>query len=244
MFRPCHADGILGKPVACAGVCRSVGQLDGRELGYCDSVCEAGERECLAGPLYRECEGGLWSPMAKACPEGADCQPLSLGSHSDIKCGGACEGGTSRCSQDGTSVEVCSEEGAWLALEPCRLGRCVFSGAQAQCQTECAPGERACAFDGADAETVCGDAGLWGEPLACAAGSSCRVGTSGALGCLACVGADVVGGNAWGIADSRCEGTGVVGCGADNQFLSAEPCPDGRSCLELSRGAARLAYCQ
>lgn len=242
-LRPCHADGILGKSMPCAGVCRTVGELDGRALGYCDPLCEAGERECLAGPLYRECQDGVWSSMAQVCDGGEACQPLALGTHSDIKCGGPCELGSSRCSEDGTSVESCTEAGQWEAMGPCLFGRCVRSGAQAQCQTECAPGQRACASDGAPSEAVCGETGLWGEPTPCEAGSSCRVGTGGALGCVACVGSELPGGNAWGVADSRCEAAALSACGADNSYQPAEACPDGQSCVEIARGPARLAYC-
>jgi hypothetical protein len=243
-LRPCHVDGILGRAIPCSGVCRTVGELDGRALGYCDPLCEDGERECLAGPLYRECQGGVWSSSARVCEGGEECQPLSLGIHSDIKCGGACELGSSRCSADGTSVESCTEQGEWEAMAPCLLGRCVRSGAQAQCQTECAPGQRACASDGAASEAVCGETGLWGEPTPCEVGSSCRVGTSGALGCVECVGSELSGGNAWGVADSYCEAAALVACGPDNAYQAAEPCAGGQSCVELSRGAARLAYCQ
>ena len=234
--------GTLGRPTACAGTCQRVGELDGRELGYCSSSCNEGERECLGGSLYRECLAGGWSTEVRVCADGALCQPLALSSQPYIKCGGACEAGTSRCSADGSSVEVCEDE-AWVAKPPCPLGRCVQAAAQAQCQTECVPGEHACAFDGADSELLCNEQGLWGESSDCEAGVSCRIGTAGALGCLACAGSEVAGGNAWGVADSRCADGGVETCGADNTFGPAEPCAAGQSCVGLERGAASLAYC-
>jgi hypothetical protein len=123
------------------------------------------------------------------------------------------------------------------------LGRCVQSAGQAQCQTECKPGEHACAFDGADTELVCNDAGLWGEAAACVAGASCRVGTAGAIGCVTCVGGKVPGGNAWGVSDSHCDG-GVARCNDDNDFAAVKPCDAGQACVELRRAAATLAYCK
>ncbi len=235
--------GILGRPEPCAGTCQKVGELDGRVLGYCTSSCAEGDRECLGGPLYRECVAGEWSTSALACDDGADCQPLSHGPHPDIRCGGACEAGTSRCSPDGASVEVC-EGDAWVTKPACALGRCVRAAAQAQCQTECNPGEHACAFDGAPSELVCSELGLWSEPSDCAAGATCRVGSRGAVGCVACIGTELAGGNAWAVADSRCVDGGLEACGTDNAFGDAQPCPTGQGCVGLQRGAATLAYCQ
>ncbi len=235
--------GVLGRPQDCAGSCQRVGEIDGRVLGYCASSCSEGDRECLSGSLYRECVHGVWSTSAKVCDDGAVCQPLANGAHPDIKCGGACEAGTSRCSADASRVEVC-EGGAWAPKPACLLGRCVRAAAQAQCQTECNPGEHACAFDGAESELACDQKGLWSQPIGCEAGATCRLGTRGALGCLSCVGPEVAGGNVWGVADSRCGESGVETCGADNTFGEAEPCADTQSCLGLSRGAASLAYCK
>jgi hypothetical protein len=234
----------LRQPEACAGVCRRVAELDGRVLGYCEAGCDDGDRECLGGALYRECVNGSWSTAARSCEEGALCQPLSLSLHPDIKCGGACESGTARCTDDGLGVERCSDAQAWEAAAPCALGRCVSSGAQAQCQTECKPGEHACAFDGAATELVCSEVGLWNEPVACVEGATCRVGTAGALGCMKCVGQAVVGGNAWGVGDSRCDDVGVAQCGVADDYDAGEACTKDQACVQLRRGAATLAYCK
>lgn len=243
-IRVCHADGILSRAMPCEGVCRVVEELDGRSLGYCDPECEEGERSCLVGPLYRECVAGVWSTQTRACEGGAECLPLASGNRADIKCGGACETGTSRCAPGGAAVETCDDEREWKPLKDCLLGRCVRAGAQAQCQTECAPGEHACGFDGDDSELLCSEAGLWAAPTPCAEGSVCRTGIRGALGCLSCVGSEVPSGNAWGVADSRCEGDALAACGADNQFGAPVDCPAGQSCQQLERGAAVLAYCE
>jgi len=240
--RPC-VGGFLTEPVACDGRCRPVSELDGRAIGYCHPGCAEGERECLGGALYRECVAGRWSSQARSCADGEPCQPLSSGPRSDIKCGGACEAGTSRCSLDGASVEHCTDAKQWEGGAPCMLGRCVASAAQAQCQTECEPDERACAYDGAPSERVCNERGLWNEPTACAAGSTCRVGSAGSQGCLKCVGSSVPGGNVWGVTDSHCV-DGVAECTDGNDYAASTPCPQGQSCSELTRGAATLAYCE
>jgi hypothetical protein len=61
---------------------------------------------------------------------------------------------------------------------------------------------------------------------------------------VACVGPELVGGNVWGVADSRCEGDALVDCGADNLPASAAACGKGQTCVEVKRGAASLAYCK
>jgi len=243
-LRRCMGGILLRAPEACAGSCRSVAELDGRALGYCESTCHDGDRECLGGALYRECVDGRWSSVAQTCADGADCQPLSTGPHPDIQCGGACDVGSARCVADGSGLESCSDAHEWVQAPACLLGRCVQAAAQAQCQTECKPGEHACELDGAAAERTCSDAGLWNEPTPCGAGASCRIGLGGALGCAKCVGAAVPGGNAWGVSDSRCAGAGVAACGAENDYAAAEPCPGDQTCVALSRGAASLAYCR
>lgn len=241
--RPCQASS-LSRPEPCTGLCRRVGEIDGRVLGYCDDACVDGEFECLTGPLYRACVNGRWSTTPLACDNGEVCQPLGLGAHSDIQCGGDCVPGTSHCGDDGMSVSRCGDDGQWEAASACTHGRCVHEGAQAQCQTECKPGEHACAVDGAPSEVVCDERGLWGAPTACAEGELCRIGSAGALGCLACVGPQVVGGNVWGVADARCEGDALVECGPENQPASGAACDTGQTCVEVKRGAASLAYCK
>ena len=239
----CAASGVLSPSESCDGVCQPVGAIDGRTLGFCQTSCRDGDRECLAGPLFRACESGQWSSQAQACPSATTCQPLSSGARLAIRCGNACDPGTSRCSADRSGVESCNTEGLWAASVACALGQCVQSGAQAQCQTECMPGEFACAFDGDSVSRRCGETGLWLPAAPCADGAVCRIG-SHALGCLQCVGSQVPGGNAWGVADSSCVGGGVAVCGADNELGASQACPGGQACVEAQRARATLAYCQ
>jgi len=237
-MQACGTGGTLA-PATCAGACTAVTTLDGRAVGYCAPTCEDGARECLGGAFYRTCAGSRWSATVATCDAGA-CNPVATGARPDIRCGGACDPGTSRCRADLGAIEACAPGGAWTLDRACLLGRCRPAGPQAECETECAPGDRACAFDGAGAERVCDDHGLWGPETACAAGTSCRTGGGFPRGCVACVGA----GNAFGAADSRCGDAGVETCGADDRWSAAAPCAAATTCASLARGASTLAACQ
>ena len=159
-------------------------------------------------------------------------------------CAAACEDGAREC-LGGAFYRVCAG-GTWKTDRTCLLGRCRPAGPQAECETECAPGEHQCGFDGAGSERVCDDKGLWMPEAACATGTSCRMSGDVALGCVACVGARPGGGNAFGAADSRCggaSGAAVETCGDDNQWLAPAECPDLVGCNEISRGASTHAGC-
>lgn len=233
----CDSGGALSiQP--CAGVCTQVAALDGRAVGYCAPACADGARECLGGPFYRACANGRWG-APESCAAGA-CNPVATGAVPDTRCGGPCDRGTSRCSADLGTVESCGDGGAWTVDRTCLLGRCVPAGAQAECETECTPGARQCAFDGASSESLCDATGLWGADSACAAGTSCRVSGNFALGCVACVG----GGNALGAADSRCDADGgVASCGADDQWAAGAPCAAPQVCQTVTRGSSSVAAC-
>jgi len=237
-MQACLPGGTLA-PATCAGACTRVTTLDGRAVGYCAPECEDGARECLGGPFYRVCAGSRWSADVSTC-EGT-CNPVATGARPDVRCGGACDPGTSRCRADGAAVETCSDAGAWVMDHMCLLGRCRPAGPQAECETECAPGEHQCAFDGAPSERVCDQTGLWMPEAPCAAGTICRTNGDVALGCVACAG----GGNAFGASDSRCTDAGVETCGADNQWGHASSCNlnSGGPCTAITRGPSSLAAC-
>jgi hypothetical protein len=237
-MRACSAGGTLA-PAACDGACVRVGTLDARALGYCAPACEDGARECVGGPFHRACVKGRW--QAPVACDGA-CNPVAASARPDVRCGGACDPGTSRCRADLSAVEVCSAQGAWTLDKTCALGRCRAAGPQAQCEAECAAGQRACAFDGAGAERRCDDAGRWTAEAACAQGTSCRLSGDFALGCVACVPARAGGGNAYGAADSRCGAAGVETCGGEGAWGAGAPCPG--ACVAITRGASSLAACQ
>lgn len=240
-IRACGAGGTLAA-TSCDGACVRVATLDTRALGYCAPACEDGARECVSGPFHRVCAKGRW--QAPVACDGA-CNPVAASARPDIRCGGKCDPGTSRCRADLSAVEVCSAAGAWVLDKTCALGRCRAAGPQAQCEAECAAGQRACAFDGAGAERRCDEAGRWSAEMACAAGSSCRLSGDFALGCVACVPARAGGGNAYGAADSRCGADGgVETCGGAGVWQPGVECPVGRACVEIERGASAVAACQ
>jgi hypothetical protein len=244
----CLPDGTISKCMPggtlavtpCAGACARVAMLDGRALGTCAPACVDGARECLGGPFYRACANGRWDAPT-TCADG--CNPVGGGVRPDVRCGGACDPGTSRCRADLGAVEVCAPDGRWTLDRACALGRCRPAGPQAECEAECLPGQRACAFDGAGAERRCGDDGRWAAERACAPGTTCRASGGVALGCVACVGAHEGGGNAFGAADSRCGAGGVETCGADDTWQAATACPAGRACASVARGPSSLAAC-
>jgi hypothetical protein len=240
-IRPCLAGGTVAAATACDGVCTRVTTLDGRDVGMCTPACEDGARECLGGSFYRVCASGRWSADVGSCA--GPCVPVATGARPDIRCGGPCDPGTSRCGAL-NSVEVCVPGGTWKTDRSCLLGRCRPAGPQAECETECSPGEHQCGFDGSGSERVCDDKGLWMPEAACAAGMSCRMSGDAALGCVACVGAG--GGNAFGGADSRCAGAGssVETCGTDNRWQAPAACGALAACDELVRGASTHAACE
>jgi hypothetical protein len=248
-MKQCLAGGTLSA-FSCNGVCMQVGTLDGLSLGYCAARCEDGTRECLGGPLYRVCSSGRWLDQAQACADGQPCNPAATDASSDIRCGGACDPGTSHCAADGGAIETCvaqaSGAGAaqWRLDRTCLLGSCRQAGLQAQCQAECTPGQHECAYDGASTERSCDPSGTWGTESACPAATSCRSSGPAPAGCVACVGSGVVGGNAFGLSDSTCQGSDIVRCGADNRWLPSSPCGDAQTCTQLQRGPSSVASCQ
>ncbi len=249
----CSPGGTLAV-AQCAGACSRVATLDGRALGFCAPACVNGARECLGGPFYRACVNGHWDPTVRACA--GTCNPLATGAVPDLRCGGACEPGTSRCRADDAAVELCADDGTWKLDRACTLGRCRPAGPQAECEAECLAGQRACAFDGDSVERRCDDAGRWTAEMPCAADTSCRLSGDLALGCVACVGD----GNAFGIADSRCvsvradggastdggtdANVAVESCGPQNAWQSQITCASNETCAAISRGPSTLAACQ
>ncbi|MDB4983642.1 MAG: hypothetical protein JWM82_4394, partial [Myxococcales bacterium] len=258
----CLPDGTINKcspggtlsVAQCAGACSRVATLDGRALGFCAPACVNGARECLGGPFYRACVDGHWDTIVRACA--GTCNPLATGAVPDLRCGGACDPGTSRCRADDAAVELCADDGTWKLDRACTLGRCRPAGPQAECEAECLTGQHACAFDGDRVERRCDDAGRWTAEMPCATDTSCRLSGDLALGCVACVGD----GNAFGIADSRCvsvtpDGGGSIdggaganvavgSCGPQNGWQSQITCASNETCTAISRGPSTLAACQ
>jgi hypothetical protein len=241
-IRQCNGGGTLSTET-CEGVCTQVGVLDGRTLGYCGEQCSDGARECLGGAVYRECQGGRWLAEIKTCEGGQICNPVGSGAIPEVRCGGDCDPGTSRCAADGHSIETCSEDKVWEPGQTCTVGICRPAGPQAECQTECLSDQFDCAEDGASSQRSCDELRHWAESSACPEATSCRISAGQSLGCVQCVGSSTAG-NEYGVSDSRCEAGGVAQCGEDNAWQTAVPCSPGETCVELHAGVSVVAYCQ
>jgi hypothetical protein len=241
-IRQCNGGGTLSTET-CVGVCTQVAVLDGRALGYCSDQCIEGARECLGGAAYRECQGGRWLAEIEICESGETCNPVGGGEIPEVRCGGDCDPGTSRCSADGASIESCSEQKTWEPGQACLVGTCRPAGPQAQCQTECMSDQLDCSYDGASTQRTCDELRQWSEPGLCPEATSCRISASQSLGCVECLG-PATAGNEYGVSDSRCEAGAVVRCGEENAWLLPEPCEVTETCVELSSGVSRVAYCQ
>ena len=241
-FMACSSGGTLASSSECAGGCVTVTVINGKSVGFCRAECEDGAQECLGGPLYRECVLGRWQRSAKVCEGGSRCQPLADTPLPRIQCGDACTPGTSRCASK-SALERCGDDGVFEAAEECARGVCQSKGVQAYCASECLQDASDCAFDGASSARTCSGEGQWSAEQACDTGTTCRTSGGIDLGCVECVGPNAPGGNAWGVADSRCDGEAVAACGDDNRWQPARPCDAGESCVELDSGPSTLAYC-
>jgi hypothetical protein len=212
-------------------------------IGLCRTECEDGAQECLGGPLYRECSGGRWLRKAKRCESGTECQPIGESALPRIECGDTCTPGTSRCAAGSNGIEHCGDDRHFEAAVACAIGVCQSKGVQAYCAPRCLEGAVECAFDGAPSVRNCIEPGDWDVEEACPTGTTCRKSGGKSLGCVECLGGESPDGNAWSVADSRCDGAAVVDCNADNRWKAAVDCPQGETCVALTNGASSLAYC-
>jgi hypothetical protein len=263
-LRTCQEDGTLSAAKSCeTGVCqtlRNVVTADGRMPGACSSEaqCKDGEQECIvagetATPRYRTCENGSWSIALETCKNDSLCfTGRNDKGERRALCGAQCSPGTRRCGQDGV-LQVCEESGHFGAGTFCEIGVCKEIGENdAACVLECMPGTRACAGEsgvlapdgyhlGYSQERVCTDDGRLGEPTACPPDTLCRIsGANVSLGCVACIGPDVPGGNEEGATDSRCEPDNpknLQECSADNTWDSARACSGSKMCVNPMSGS-------
>jgi hypothetical protein len=263
-LRSCQKDGKLAAAESCeSGVCRTLRNTitsDGRMPGACndESECTDGEEACvdagdIATPRYRTCEGGRWSVELKTCRNDSLC---FTGRGDDDKrralCGAQCSPGTRRCTEDGM-LEVCDDDGRYDSGTFCEVGVCKqLATRDAACVLECMPGTRTCAGSsgvlagdgyhlGYSQERVCSEDGRLGEPSDCAADTVCRLsGANVALGCVACVGTKVPGGNEDGATDSRCEPSfdkNLQECSADNTWSAGRACSGSKMCVNPASGS-------
>jgi|GEM_PF-4042791 len=263
-LRTCQNDGKLSDAESCeTGVCRtlrSVVTADGRMPGACnaETQCKDGEEECidagdLATPRYRSCENGSWSIELKTCKNDSLC---FTGKNDKAErralCGAQCSPGTRRCGEDGM-LELCDESGHFGAGTFCELGVCKAIGNQdAACVLECMPGTRVCSGNsgimapdgyhlGYSQERVCTEDGRLGESTACPTDTVCRIsGANVSLGCVACIGPSIPGGNEDGATDSRCEpnvAKNLQECSAQNTWSAARACSGSKMCVNPTSGS-------
>jgi hypothetical protein len=254
-LRACAEDGTLAGAQDCAvGICRATSFVllaDGRLPGACDMEleCQDGEQRCIFDgltptPLYQVCADSAWSAALETCDSDEPCLEYVDGDGlSRSLCGAECAPGHRRCGADG-SLETCDANGAWATGDSCSAGSCVAIGNNdAACVLECAPGGLRCAGgvttapDGAFGYTMqatCDADGVLEAAAACDAGELCRISGAGEhVGCVQCIGADVLGGNALGFLDSRCDpadAARVQSCAADNTWAASRACTSGTSC--------------
>jgi hypothetical protein len=245
-IRRCGVDGKLAAAAACdEGMC--LPESDG--FGACGDPnrCneEEGWRECAtANDAYRTCLSNHWE--FTPCVAGQQCSDDGRG---HAACGTECDPRTSRCS--GKNYQICLANGTWGSPTPCGIGEC--NPATKRCETTCQPGEIRCAGDvslasdgsslGSVGMQACQANGSWGTTQACASGQYCRRSGNGVhLGCLECVGSQVIGGNEENAVDSRCsaDGTGRQGCSSSNTWPATfTACSSGEQCIKLRDGTIK-----
>lgn len=261
-LRECLPDGTIAKAKDCGdGVCLNTGsaaRADGRSPGACQTtpVCQDGQSKCAVGTglgsMFQTCENGFWSTKLTSCDTDGTCwNVLDTDGNPSHQCGGECAAGTRQCDPTdatGTKVQTCSSKGKYGTAEPCDIGFCQGAGGDATCRLQCVPNTLGCVgttvaapdgtHTGTSQQAKCGDDGTWGAPTACAAGTACRTGASGEpVGCVQCVGEDVVGGNENGVMDTRCDPAAVAKlqeCGPDNKWDASRTCGESKTCLGTS----------
>jgi hypothetical protein len=261
-LRPCGPDGRLGAAQACpAGICTAFGSLQGGvQPGACSAACKSGDERCvsLGATSYQACANGLWSaPVECGDAGGGICFGFSGPTGRPSRVCGVCAPGTHRCSGiDGVdggrtdaAVQTCDASGQWGPSAVCMVGSCTTSAnGDAACLAQCVPGTTVCvglskpsgipSIAGTSATGTCTPEGflpLWSD---CPGTQACRKASSGAaIGCVACVGPDVVGGNEQAQVDARCttSDAGVAGverCQSGNTYAGANDgaCPASTSC--------------
>lgn len=263
-LRKCKADGTLADAESCeSGVCRTLRSsvtADGRMPGACnvEAQCKDGEQACLdagdlATPRYRTCQNGTWEVELKTCKNDALC----FTGRTDeglrrVLCGAQCSPGQRRCNEGG-ELEVCDESGHYGNGTSCELGVCkALANQDAACVLECMPGTRTCSGNsgvmaadgyhlGNSEERVCSEDGRLGDSTPCPANTVCRVsGANVSLGCVACIGSKVPGGNEEGATDSRCEPANAKNlqeCSADNTWTTPRACSGSKMCVNPASGS-------
>jgi hypothetical protein len=227
------------------------------------AACEDGESICVntgtfgltPTPYFRTCEGGEFGSELQRCDNDETCFASTtidgLRIHS---CGGECGTGWTRCGPDG--VETCGSDGSWGDGVACTAGHCENVGSnQAKCVLDCIPGSLGCdgsyvttsdgMHQGQTQAVTCKPDGTWPslfDPADAAyindcdvpGGETCRISSRGeGLGCVECIGPNVLGGNDQGVSETRCDPAALAKlqlCGADNTWAPSTDCGAGTTC--------------
>jgi hypothetical protein len=240
---------------------------DGRIRGTClPTECEPEEQRCIRTTegeyttRYLTCnDSGEWETKADTC----DDNDLCLDYLNDdelwvVICDGECVPGSQECTgkddDDTDQIRVCDEDGQWGDRTDCDFGIC--DPLKNECIGQCVPDEKRCVGDpkvasdgyhnGTEAEVKCTEDGVWDDDEEdCDDDTTCRVSGAGVvLGCVECIGPDVVGGNEDGLVDSRCDDDEVQECNEDNDgFERVTRCRGDFECQPPSYGLLCTGYC-
>ncbi|MBN1653788.1 MAG: hypothetical protein JXA30_08430 [Deltaproteobacteria bacterium] len=240
---------------------------DGNIRGTCLPVdCEVGEQKCiktLAGEntsRFISCgENGQWTTQPDTCDDNERC--FDYVDNDDlwhVICGGECQPGSRECTgeDDGDTdqIRMCDDDGNWGDRTDCDFGVC--DPLKNACVGYCVPDEKRCvgisklASDGyhigTDSVETCDDNGTWSDEEECDDDTTCRVSKTGiAIGCVECVGPNVVGGNEEGLIDSRCDDDMIQECNEDNDdFEDANECEGDYVCQDPSASLTCEGTCE
>jgi len=237
---------------------------DGRLRGTClPTDCEQGEQRCIRTlegentTRYLSCsENGKWETQPDTCEDNYLCfDYLNDEDLWTVICGADCVPGSRQCAGDDfEEIRICEEDGSWGDSNDCDFGLC--DPIRNECVGQCRPDEKRCTGDykvasdnyhtGTDSVETCSDEGFWsGDEEECDDDTTCRRSGAGVvLGCVECVGPEVVGGNEDSLVDSRCDDDTVQECNADNDdFEDITDCGDDFDCQPPSYGLMCTEYC-
>ncbi len=162
--------------------------------------CKAGQTKC-ADNVFSVCTDGFWK--TETCPTGCNTETGRC-NEGDKKC----EPAELKCSEDGTNLQECNEEGVWQEKETCSYG---CDAEQKACNPRCR--EDALQCDGED--------GLTGQNVVICHGEQWEISEECELGCVA------------GECSSACGNEDEYRCSADALMVChgnwelAQECPNG-----------------
>jgi hypothetical protein len=230
LFRACNEDGFLEDPEECdSGTCAdwyggTLPQAGGQFVGFCQTECVDGEKQCFNGNAIQTCVDGEWSLELEICDADVSCYGYDTGNGYYGAICGECAPNTTLCNEGGTGIITCNEDGE-IEEDECTYGSCVTNGEFAHCEAPCLEGAKICTgnVDGSTTYSECVNGVLVAQN--CGEGTSCRISDNGThYACVECLGPETSG-NSFHLADAYCNAAGdVVACGDDNEYGNAANC--------------------